>query len=85
MHHSLNKANLSDLVVVTGLVILFKADQNYRHFGPCDLEISRITLKTNREHLQSHPLIQIIVVIWKRSNRSQIVDFPTRVTLKVGK
>ena len=34
-----NKANLRDLIAVTGLVILFKLDSNHRFFSPCDLEI----------------------------------------------
>ena len=42
-HHYMNtfsnKANLRDLIAVTGLVILLKLDSNRRFFSPCDLEI----------------------------------------------
>ena len=34
-----NKANLSDLIAVTGLVILLKLDSKHRFFSPCDLKI----------------------------------------------
>ena len=60
-----NKANLRDLIAVTGLVILLKLDsnrqffsrempnlgQNGRFFEPCDLEIWRMTLRNNRAPL----------------------------------
>ena len=39
----LNKANLRDLIAATGLVILPKMDLNRRYFGPCNLEIWRMT------------------------------------------
>ena len=34
-----NKANLMDLLTVTGLVTLLKLDSNHRFFSQCDLEI----------------------------------------------
>ena len=34
-----NKANLRDLIVATGLVILLILDSNHRFFSPCDLQI----------------------------------------------
>ena len=34
-----NKANLTDLIAATGLVILLKFDPNHRFFSPWDLEI----------------------------------------------
>ena len=40
-----NKANLRDLIAVTGLVILLKLDSNRRFFSPCDLEIWWMTPK----------------------------------------
>ena len=33
-----DKANLRDLIAVTGLVILLKLDTNRRFFNPCDLK-----------------------------------------------
>ena len=42
---SYNKANLKDLIAVTGLVILLKLDSNHRFFSPCDLEIWWMTSK----------------------------------------
>ena len=34
-----NKANLTDLIAATGLVILLKLDSNRRFFSPCHIEI----------------------------------------------
>ena len=34
-----NKANLTDLIAATGLVILLKLDSNPQFFSPCDLQI----------------------------------------------
>ena len=49
-----NKANLRDLIAVTGLVILLKLDSNHRFFSLCDLEIWWMTLKNNRASLPYH-------------------------------
>ena len=35
----INKANLRDLIAVTGLVILLKLDWNRQFFSPCDLQM----------------------------------------------
>ena len=43
-----NKANLRDLLTVTGLVILLKLDSNHRFFSQCDLEIWWMISKNNR-------------------------------------
>ena len=74
--HTLNKANLRDLIAATGLVILLKLDSNHRFFSPCDLEIWRMTFKNNRAPLlcyfklcasfQCHRLIQTGVTVRKR-------------------
>ena len=47
----INKANLRDLITVTGLVILLKVDSNRRFVSPCDLEIWWMTLKNKRAPL----------------------------------
>ena len=51
MQTMLNKANLRDLIAVTGWVILRKQDLNPQFFYPYDLEILRMTLKNNRAPL----------------------------------
>ena len=89
-HH---KANLRDLIAVTGLVILLKLDQNYRLISPCDLEIWWMTSKNNKAPLlyyiklcasfQIHWWIQTGVTVRKCSIRVKIDDFLSRVTLKI--
>ena len=48
---NVNKANLRDLIAMTGLVILLKLDSNRQFFSPCDLEIWWMTSKTYRAPL----------------------------------
>ena len=72
-----NKANLRDLIAVTGLVILLKMDSYHWFFSPNDLEIKWMTSKNNRATLlgytklcalfQSHQWIQTGVRVRKRS------------------
>ena len=67
-------------------------DQNRRFFGPCDLEIWRMTSKNNRAPLlcyfklcaafRSHWWIQTGVTVRKRPIWVKIDDFLSRVTLK---
>ena len=64
-----NKANLRDLTAATKLEI--SNGIQFFFVSPCDLQI-----------FHSHPWIQVGVVIRKRSNRSQIVDFSAPETLK---
>ena len=47
----INKANLRDLIVSTGLVIFLKLNWNHWFFIPCDLEIWWMTSKNNRAPL----------------------------------
>ena len=42
-----NKANLRDLIVATGLIILLKLDSNSQFSSPCDLEVWSMTSKNN--------------------------------------
>ena len=87
-----NKANLRDLIVATGLVILLKLDSNRRFFSLCDIEIWWMTPKNNRAPLlcyskffasfRSHWWIQTGVTAWKRPIWVQIDDFVSCVTLK---
>ena len=87
-----NKANLRDLIAVTGLVILLKLVSNRRFFSPCDLEILWMTSKNNGAPLlnyiklcasfQIHRWIQTGVTIRKRSLQVKISDFLSRVTLQ---
>ena len=82
-----NKANLRDLIAMTGQVILLKLDINRRFFSPCDLEISWMTPKNNRAPLlcyfklfasfRSHWWIQTGVTVRKR-----LIWVNSRVTLK---
>ena len=82
---SVNKANLRDLIAVTGLVILLKFDPNHWFFSLCDLEIWCMTSKNNRAPLlyyiklcvsfQIHLWIQTEVTIRKRSIWVEIGDF----------
>ena len=71
-----NKANLRDLIIATGLVILLKLDLNRRFFSQCDLEIWWMTPKNNRAPLlcyfelfasfRSHWWIQTGITVQKR-------------------
>ena len=91
-HMTINKANLRDLIAVTGLVILLKFDPNHRFFSPCDLEIWCMISKNNRAPLlyyiklcvsfQIHRWIQTEVTLRKRSIRVEISDFLSLMTLK---
>ena len=90
-HKKTNKANLSDLIAATSLVILLKLDSNHRFFSPCDVEIWW-TLKNNRSPLlcyfklcaafHSHWWIQTGVSVRKCLIWVKIDDFLRRVTLK---
>ena len=87
-----NKANLRDLIAVTGLVILLKLDSNCQFFSPCDLEIWWMTPKTYRAHLlyyiklcvsfHIHQWIQTGVTVRKPPIWVKFNDFFNRVTLK---
>ena len=87
-----NKANLRDLIAVTGLVILLKFDPNHWFFSPCDLDIWCMTSKNNRAPLlyyiklcvsfQIHQWIQTEVTLRKRSIRVEIGNFLSLGTLK---
>ena len=87
-----NKANLRDLIAVTGLVILLKFDPNHRFFSRCHLEIWWMTLEKNRAPLlyyiqlcasfQIHPWIETEVTVRKHSIRVKIGDFLSCETLK---
>ena len=89
---NLNKANLRDLIAVTGLVILLKLDLNRRFFSPCDLEIWWMTPKNNRAPLlcyfklfasfRSHWWIQTGVTARKSLIWVNIDAFFSHVTLK---
>ena len=46
-----NKANLRDLIAVTGLIILHKLDSNYRFLAHHMIEIWWVTSKNNRASL----------------------------------
>ena len=80
-----NKANLTDFIAATGLVILLKLDWNHRFFSPCDLEIWRMTFKNNRAPLlcyfklcasfQCYWLIQTGVTVRKRPIWVKFNDF----------
>ena len=81
----LNKANLRDLIAVTGLVILLKFDPNQWFFVLCDLEIWWMTLENNRApflyyiklyaSFQIHRWIQIGVTVRKLSIWVKIGNF----------
>ena len=83
-----NKANLTDVIAATGLVILLKLDSN----RPCDLEIWKMTPKNNRAPLlcyfkpfasfRSHWWIQTGVTVRKRLIWVKIDDFFSPVNLK---
>ena len=87
-----NKANLRDLIAVTGLVILLKLDWNHWLFSPCDLEIWQMTSRNNKVLLlyyvklcasfRIHRWIQTGVTVWKCSIRFEIGDILSCVTLK---
>ena len=84
MCHEYNKANLRDLIAVTGLVILLKIVSKLSIFWP---------LINNRAHLlyyiklcasfQSHQWIQTGVTVWKCSIWSKISDFFVLCDLKM--
>ena len=88
-----NKANLRDLIVVTGLVILLKSNPNplNRLFSayvtltfdrwPCKT-IENILCSQACVSFHSHLWIQMRIIVQKYSNRSQIGYFSARVTLK---
>ena len=88
----INKANLRDLIAVTGLVITLKLHSNRRFFSLCDLEIWWMTQKNNRAPLlcyfklfasfRSHWWIQTGATVWKRLIWVKIDDFLSRVNLK---
>ena len=88
--HILKKANLRDLIAVTGLVILPQSDPNHR-FEPVwpwnftdDLKNSKKLLPCSERlyvSFHSHLWIQIEFVIHQRSNRNQIDGFSTRVPM----
>ena len=87
-----NKANLRDLIVATGLVILLKLDSNHRFFSLCDLDIWLMTSKNYRAPLlhynklcassQTPRWIRTGVTVRKRSIPVKIDDLLPRVTLK---
>ena len=87
-----NKANLKDLLTVTGLVILLKLDSNHRFFSQCDLEIWWMISKNNRALLlyyiklcasfQTHQWIQTGVTVLKRSIWVEIDIILSCATLK---
>ena len=79
-----NKANLTDLIAVTGLVILLKLDSDRRFFSPRDLEIWWMTPKNNRARLlyykfcasfQTHQWIQTGVTVQKHPIWVKIDNF----------
>ena len=80
-----NKANLRDLIVAIGLVILLKLDSNHWLISPCDLEIWRMTSKNKKAPLlyyiklcasfQIHQWIKTWVSVRKRSIPVKIGDF----------
>ena len=80
-----NKANLKDLIAVTGPVIWLKLDSNRWIFSLCDLEIWWMTSKYNRTPLlyyikpfalfQIHLWIQTWFTVRKLSIRVKIRDF----------
>ena len=88
----MNKANLRDLIVATGLVILLKLDSNRWFFNLCDLEIWWMTSKNYRTPLlhyvklcassQTPRWIQTGISVRKRSIRVKIGVFLSRGTLK---
>ena len=87
-----NKANLSNLIAATGLVILLKLDSIRQFFSPCDLEILWMTPKKNRAPLLYyiklcasfliHQWIQTGVTVRKRPIWVKFDNFFSRVTLK---
>ena len=88
----IKKANLTDLIAATGLVILLKFDPNHQFFSQRDLEIWWMTSENNRAPLiyyiklcasfQIHRWIQTEVTVRKRSIRVKISNFLSRVTFK---
>ena len=75
----LNKANLRDLIAMTGLVILLKLNSNRQFFSQCYLEIWSMTSKNNRATTSSFVYnFKSIVAVWKRSIRGKIGNFLSR-------
>ena len=89
----MNKANLRELLVATGLVFLLKI-VNHQFFCLCDLGIWWMTSKDNRAPLyttssffasfHSHRWILTGITVRKCSIRVKIGDYLSRVTLKFG-
>ena len=87
-----NKANLRDLIAVTGLAILLKLDSNRWLIGPGDLEIWWMTSKNNKApflycikfyaSFQIRQWIHTVVTVRKCSIRVKIGDFLSCMTLK---
>ena len=87
MQHGIfwNKANLSDLIAATVLVILLKLDSNLQSISLCDLKIWWMTLKKMRAPVlcyhqlgasfQSHHLNQTGLKVGKYSIRVKVSDF----------
>ena len=87
MQHGIfwNKANLSDLIAATVLVILLKLDSNLQFISLCDLKIWWMTLKKMRAPVlcyhqlgasfQSHHLNQTGLKVGKYSIRVKVSDF----------
>ena len=69
-----NKANLRDLIAATGLVMLLKLSSNRRFFGPCDLDIWRMTSKNNRAPLLYYG--QALCINSKPSENSNYIYSP---------
>ena len=88
-HHGRNKANLKDLIVVTGLI---KLDSNHQFYSPCDLEIWLMTYKNYRAPLlhyiklcassQTPRWLRTGVTVRKWSIEVKMFDFQLCVTLK---
>ena len=85
-----NKANVRDLIAVTGLVILLKLGSNHWFFIPYDLEFRWPTLKNNRVSLLGYiklcalfPSHHTGVTVRKRSIQVKISRFLSCVTLKI--
>ena len=93
--HEKTKANLRDLIAVTGQVIWLKFDSNYRLFSPYDIEIWWMTLKNNRAPLLCHCKLfasfrrywsmQTGVTVRKRSIRVKIGNFFVRCYLEISR
>ena len=87
-----NKANLRDLIVATGLVILLKLDSNHRFFIPCDLEIwwprkiiGHVSYTTSSfvHHFKSISEFKLELQSGNAQSGSKSTIFFSRVTLKL--